>query len=250
VVDLGQRLVPPDLVALHPRGGLDRHQIQRGEHRLRDVDRVGGEPLQHLADAVGVERGVGGVARRHDLEERPPLFAADLAHHDVVGALSERRLQQVELVDIAPVVVAERRPGDRRDPVPLWELDLSGVLDRDDLRIGGDEKRHRVQRGGLPRRRPAREDQALVVFDTEPQKRHLLEREGLPVDQVHRRERDVFELSDSVVGAVIRHLPAERQLRTRPVGEGGVNLGPPFGDALARPLGEFDHEIVEFVLAV
>jgi len=105
------------------------------------------------------------VAGRHHLEGRAALLAADLAHHDVVGTLTERGLQQVELVDVALVVVGEGGASDGGDPVALGKLDLAGVLDRDDLGVRRDEQRDRVQARRLPGGGAAREDQALVVLD-------------------------------------------------------------------------------------
>jgi hypothetical protein len=49
---------------------------------------------------------------------------------------------------------------------------------------------------------------------------------------------------------VIRDFLAERQLSTGAIGERGVDLRAAFGDTLARALGEFDDEVVEFALAV
>jgi len=108
--------------------------------------------LRDLVDGVGVEGGVGGVTGRHHLEQRPPLFAADLTHDDVVGSLAQCRFEQVELVDVALLVVGERGAGDAGNPVALGKFDLAGIFDGDDLRARGDKQGNGVQRGRLPGR--------------------------------------------------------------------------------------------------
>ena len=49
---------------------------------------------------------------------------------------------------------------------------------------------------------------------------------------------------------MIRHLPAEGELGTRAVGEGGVDLRGAFRDPLTRSLSEFHDEVVEFRLPI
>jgi hypothetical protein len=49
LVDLRERFVPADLVAVDPGLGLDTHQVKRREQGLRNVDRLGGEPFDDLA---------------------------------------------------------------------------------------------------------------------------------------------------------------------------------------------------------
>jgi len=108
-----------------------------------------------------------------------------------------------------------------------WYRELAGVLDGEDLRARRDEHRHRVHRGGLPGGGAAREDEALVVLDTEPEVRHLLDRERAVLHQIDRRERVLGVLADRERGATRGHLFAEREFRARPSGSVVSTMGSP-----------------------
>jgi len=69
------------------------------------------------------------VSSRHDLEQRSTLLTPNLTHDNIVGPLTECSLQQVELVDVAGVILSEGGTSDAGDPVSLGQFDLAGVLD-------------------------------------------------------------------------------------------------------------------------
>ena len=78
---------------------------------------------------AGRERAV--VAGRHRLEHVEGLARAALADDDPVGAHVHRVAQQVPDRDLA-LALEVRRARLERDDVLLAELELGGVLDRDD----------------------------------------------------------------------------------------------------------------------
>ncbi len=80
------------------------------------------------------------VAGVHRLEHVERLAAAALADDDAVGAHAERVLH--EIADRVLAAALEVR-GARleRDDVRLLELELGGVLDRDDALVSGDDAR-------------------------------------------------------------------------------------------------------------
>jgi len=123
----------------------------------------------------------------------------DLPDHDVLGAVAQRGPEQIVHVDVGALVAT--LAGDRGEPVVVVQRELAGVLDGEDLRARRDEHRHRVHRGGLPGGGAAREDEALVVLDTEPEVRHLLDRERAVLHQIDRRERVLGVLADRERGA-------------------------------------------------
>ena len=88
------------------------------------------------------------VARVHRLEHVERLGAADLADDDPVGAHAQGVADELANPDLA-LALDVRRARLERDHVLLLELELGGVLDRDDALVAGHERRHRVQRRRL-----------------------------------------------------------------------------------------------------
>ena len=134
-----------DLVADRAEGQLVAgHQ----DHRL--------EPSQHVRRRVrvtGRERPV--LAGRHRLEHVQRLARATLPDDDPVGPHVEGIAEQVADGDLA-LTLDVRRPGLELDHVRLAQLELGGVLDRDDPLVLGDERRQDVEGGGLARAGAAR----------------------------------------------------------------------------------------------
>ena len=107
------------------------------------------EPGQRVARGVGVDRRQRAlVARVHRLEHVQGLGAADLADDDPVGAHAQGVPDELADADLA-LALDVRRPRLERDHVLLLELELGGVLDRDDALVARDEGRDRVQRRRL-----------------------------------------------------------------------------------------------------
>ena len=94
------------------------------------------EPGQGVAGAVGVDGGQRAVvAGVHGLEHVEGLAAAALADDDAVGAHAQAVLDQVADRDLAPALDVGRA-GLEAEHVLLVELQLLGVLDRDDALVG------------------------------------------------------------------------------------------------------------------
>ena len=91
---------------------------------------------------AGRERAV--VAGGHRLEHVQRLARTTLADDDPVGPHVQRVAEQVADRDLA-LALEVRRPRLERDDVRLAELQLGGVLDRDDPLVLGDERRQDVE---------------------------------------------------------------------------------------------------------
>src|SRR6266571_2657362 len=74
---------------------LDDDEVQRGEQDTRRVDRRVFQAVHHRLDGIRVHRGHRRVARRHGLEHRVRLLAADLSDDDVIRPLPQRRSNEV-----------------------------------------------------------------------------------------------------------------------------------------------------------
>ena len=161
-----------DHVALHPlhlgdvgdapgavaEPGLVDDEVDRGGDLLADgADRQVHAGHQHhrldagqgVAGAVrvdGADRAV--VAGVHRLEHVERGGVADLADDDAVGPHAQGVLHQVADVDRA-LALDVRRAGLQPQHVVLVQLELGGVLDRDDALVAGDERREHVERGRL-----------------------------------------------------------------------------------------------------
>ena len=89
-------------------------------------------PSKHVPRAVGVARGQRPcLAGGHRLDHVQRLARAALADDDPVGAHVQRVAQQVAHRDLA-LALQVGRARLERDEVLLVELELGGVLDRDD----------------------------------------------------------------------------------------------------------------------
>ena len=88
------------------------------------------------------------MARVHRLEHVERFAAAALADDDAVGAHAEGVLHEIaDRVLALPLHVGGARL--ERDDVRLAELELGGVLDRDDALVGRDGAREDVEERGL-----------------------------------------------------------------------------------------------------
>ena len=104
---------------------------------------------ERVARAVGVRRADRAVvAGVHRLEHVEGGGVADLADHDAVGAHAQGVADQVADLDLA-LALDVRRARLEADDVLLVQLELGGVLDRDDALVVGDERRQHVERGRL-----------------------------------------------------------------------------------------------------
>src|SRR6266498_1429367 len=159
---------PDDRIA-DSRVRLDDDEVERGEQDTRRVDRRVLQPVDHRLDGVRMHRRHGRVARRHRLEHRVGLRAADLSHEDVVRPLPQRRAHEVVHVDLAACLpigaaLADSRPRRAGDPVLVGQVDLPRVLDGDDLGARPDEEARAVQRRRLPARGAAADHHGLAVL--------------------------------------------------------------------------------------
>ncbi len=91
--DLGNFHTAPDRFLFHPRDDLNGHRAQRVEEDGRHIERLVGETIDQRFDGIRVHGRVGGMTRRHCLEEDICLLPADLAHENIIGALPQRILQ-------------------------------------------------------------------------------------------------------------------------------------------------------------
>ncbi len=174
-----------DLVADRPQRQLVAgHQ----DHRL--------EPAEHVRRGVGVagrQRAV--LAGRHRLEHVEGLARTTLADDDPVGSHVQAVAQQVADGDLAHALEV-RRAGLELDDVRLVELQLGGILDRDDPLVLGDERRQHVEGRRLARSGPAGDEDVEPRLDAGPQELEHLGRRRPEADQVVDRDRLRRELPD------------------------------------------------------
>src|SRR6266566_2310392 len=164
---------PPDDRVSDPGVRLDDHEVQGGEQDARRVDRRVLQAVDHGFHGVRVHGRHGRVARRHGLEHRVGLLAADLSDDDVVRPLPQRGAHEVIHVDLAACLaigpaLAHSGAGNARDPILVREVDLARVLDRDDLRARADEQRGAVQGGRLPGGGATADHHRLAALDGDP----------------------------------------------------------------------------------
>ena len=139
------------------------------------------------------------MARVHRLEHVERLGAADLADDDPVGAHAQAVADEVADRDLALALDVRRA---RLEPqrVALVELELGGVLDRDDAvvvrdRLGEDVQERRLSGAGTARDEDvqARLDAALEELDRlgrqRPEPDHVLEAEPVAGELPDRDER-------------------------------------------------------------
>ena len=104
----------------------------------------------------------------------------------------------------------------------LAELELGGILDRDDPLVLGDERGHDVEGGRLARAGAAGHEDVQAGLHAGPQEVEHLGGRGAEANQVVDRERPGGELADR------DHRPDERErlddrVDPRPVGQAGVH---------------------------
>ena len=157
-------------------------------HRLEAVERV---PRRVRMD--GRERAL--VARVHRLEHVERLGAADLADDDPIGPHAQRVPDEVADRDLA-FALDVLRAGLEADHVPLGELELGRVLDRDDPVAVGNCRRQRVQECGLARPRAARDEDVELGADAVLEELRRLFRKRPDLDQLRKREAVLRELAD------------------------------------------------------
>ena len=122
-------------------------QLEAGhQHHVLDT----GEGVARRVGVDGAERAL--VAGVHRLQHVERLRAADLTDDDAVGAHAQRVAHEIALRHLA-LAFERRRPRFQRDHVPLLELELRRVLDRDDALGVRDERRQRVQHASSYRSR-------------------------------------------------------------------------------------------------
>src|SRR5207249_6065131 len=106
---------------------------------------------------------------------------ADLADNDPVGAHAQSVPHELADPDLA-LAFDVRRTRFERDDVLLLELKLGRILDRDDALVTGDERGHRVQRGGLTRAGTTGDQHVQLALDAGGEELRRLRRD--------RAERD------------------------------------------------------------
>lgn len=110
----------------------------------------------------------------HRLEHVERLAAADLADDDAVGAHAQGVADQVADGDLS-LALHVGRAGFEPDDVRLLELELGGVLDRDDALALRDQAGEGVEEGGLAGAGGAGDDHVQLGRDqTRQQEDHLL----------------------------------------------------------------------------
>src|SRR2546427_5963369 len=171
--ELDDLLDPPDDRVSDSGVRLDDHEVQGGEQDARRVDRRVLQAVDHGFHGVRVHGRHRWVPGRHGLEHRVGLLAADLSDDDVVGPLPQRGAHEVIHVDLAARLaispaLAYSGAGNARDPILVREVDLAGVLDRDNLRARADEQCGAVQGGRLPGGRAAADHHGLAALDGDP----------------------------------------------------------------------------------
>src|SRR6059036_2182580 len=238
-----------------PGVGLDDDEVQGGQQDARRVDRRVLQAVHHRLDGVRVHRGHRRVARRHGLEHRVRLLAADLSDDDVVRPLPQRGSDEVVHVDLAArlaVGAPLANPGPRRpgDPVLMGQVDLPGVLDGHDLRARSDEEGGAVQGRGLPARGPAADHHRLAILDGDPEVRDHLRARGAELHEFDRREGFLLVPPDREGRPAGRDLLAVCRLDTVAFHRGPVEDRVRDGDLLAASLAEHDRERVQGVLVI
>ena len=149
-----------------------RHQ----DHRLEAVESVAGRVRMH-----GRERAL--VARVHRLEHVERLGAANLADDDPVGPHPERVPDEIADRDL-PLALDVLRPRLEPEHVPLVELELGRVLDRDDPVAVGHRLGKGVQERRLARAGSARDQDVQLRLDAALEERGRLLRERPDLDQL------------------------------------------------------------------
>src|SRR2546428_8079 len=258
----------PCLDGLHDRMVLPAHFFPdslRGlfgilvvlDNELRDLSEVQHALLQHVVDNVDpalelrlhllVHRGHRRVARRHRLEHRVRLLAADLSDDDVVRPLPQRRSNEVVHVDLAAGLsigspLAHAGPRRPRDPVLVGKVDFPGVLNGHDLRSRSDEEGGAVQGRSLSAGRPSADHHRLAALHRDPEIRDHLGARGPKLDEFDRGEGLLLVPPDRERRTSGCDFLAVRRLDTMPFHRGAVQDRVRDGDLLAASLPEHDGE--------
>ena len=176
-----------------------------------------------------------------DIEPSWPVFmawsmsSASPPRHSPTMMRSGRmrsELRTSSRMGIAPLPSMFGRPRLERHDVLLAELELGGVLDRDDALVVGDERREHVERRRLAGAGAARDEDVEAGLDAGLQEVEHLRRRGAEADEVVDRERRGGELADG------EHRPDQRERRddgvdARAVGQAGVDHRAGLVDAAA-----------------
>ena len=145
------------------RIGPQRQVVAGHQHHRLD-------PVQRVARRVRVDRRERAVvARVHRLQHVERLGAANLADDDAVGPHAQGVADEVADRDFA-LALDVRRARLEPEHVPLVELQLGGVLDRDDPLVVRDRGRERVQQRRLARARAARDQDVQLRLDAAARK--------------------------------------------------------------------------------
>ena len=179
---------------------------------------------------AGRERAV--LAGRHRLDHVQRLAGATLADDDPVGAHVQRVAQQVADRDLA-LALEVRRARLERDDVVLAELELGGVLDRDDPLVVGDERREHVEGRRLARAGAAGHEDVEAGLDARAEEVEHLGRGGPEADEVVDGVRPCRELPDGDDRADERQRLDDR-VDARAVGQAGVDARARLVDAPAE----------------
>src|SRR2546425_997608 len=238
-----------------PGVGLNDDEVQGGQQDARRVDRRVLQPVHHRFDGVCVHRGHRRVARRHGLEHRVRLLAADFSDNDVVRPLAQRGSHEVVHVDLAArlavgAALTHAGPRGSRDPVLMGEVDLAGVLDGHDLRARSDEEGGAVQGRGLAAGRPSADHHGFAALHRDPEVRDHLRARGPELHEFDRREGLLLVPPDRERGSAGRDLLAVRRLDTMAFHRGPVEDRVRNRDLLAASLPEHDGERVQGVLVI
>src|SRR5438128_7399552 len=176
-----------------PSMGLDDDEVQGSQQDARCVDRRVLQAVHHRFDRVRVHRGHRRVARRHRLEHRVRLLAADLSDDDVVRPLPQRRSHEVVHVDLAaglalPTAPAHAGPRRAGDPVLGGSLYFWVCLTGLHFRTRSDEEGGAVQGRSLSAGRPSADHHRLAVLHGDPEVGDHLGARGPELHEFDRRE--------------------------------------------------------------
>ena len=187
-----------------------------------------GHEHERLHAAIGVARRVR-VQRRdrslvagvHRLQHVEALGAADLADDDAVGPHAKRVAHEVADRDLAATLDVRRARLESHD-VLLLQLQLDGVLDRDDALVARDERGEHVEQRGLAGAGTARDEDVHLRPHRGIEHGRDLAGQRAEADEVVDRVRRAGELSDRERRAVDRERRDDR-VDTRAVLESRVD---------------------------
>ncbi len=227
---------------------LHDHVDRRGDLLTNRPHRkvVAGHEDQRLESAEGVARVVcvqGGeravVARVHRLQHVKGLTRPALADHDAVRTHPKRVLDQVANADLT-LAFHVRRPGLEREHVILVELQLLGVLDRDDSFVGRNEGRQHVQHRRLTGSGTTRDDHVELADDAGLQEASRVDRQRAEADEVIDSQRVGGELPNGEEGAA-HGQRSDDGVDTGSVGQAGVTER----RRLVDPAADLGHDLVD-----